>query len=192
MMEEKKIPVGLPVVSGEEEAIFAGGCFWCTEAVFLELEGVKKVISGYIGGRTLNPTYKEICAGDTGHAEAIKIVFDPSKIAYGELLEIFFATHDPTTINRQGNDVGTQYRSEVFYLNDKQRKTTEDYIALLTESDTFGKKIVTKLTSATQFFDAENYHQNYYNENKSQGYCSYVITPKIEKLRKHYSDKLRK
>ena len=192
MMEEKKIPVGLPVVSGEEEAIFAGGCFWCTEAVFLELEGVKKVISGYIGGRTLNPTYKEICAGDTGHAEAIKIVFDPSKIAYGELLEIFFATHDPTTINRQGNDVGTQYRSEVFYLNDKQKKTTEDYIALLTESDTFGKKIVTKLTSATQFFDAENYHQNYYNENKSQGYCSYVITPKIEKLRKHYSDKLRK
>ena len=192
MMEEKKIPVGLPVVSGEEEAIFAGGCFWCTEAVFLELEGVKKVISGYIGGRTLNPTYKEICAGDTGHAEAIKIVFDPSKIAYGELLEIFFAIHDPITINRQGNDVGTQYRSEVFYLNDKQKKTTEDYIALLTESDTFGKKIVTKLTSATQFFDAENYHQNYYNENKSQGYCSYVITPKIEKLRKHYSDKLRK
>ncbi|MBC7607025.1 MAG: peptide-methionine (S)-S-oxide reductase MsrA [Burkholderiales bacterium] len=192
MMEEKKISVGLPVVSGEEEAIFAGGCFWCTEAVFLELEGVKKVISGYIGGRTLNPTYKEICAGDTGHAEAIKIVFDPSKIAFGELLEIFFATHDPTTINRQGNDVGTQYRSEVFYLNGKQKKTTEDYIALLTESDTFGKKIVTKLTSATQFFDAENYHQNYYNENKSQGYCSYVITPKIEKLRKHYADKLRK
>jgi len=176
----------------KEVATFAGGCFWCTEAVFLELAGVNSVISGYIGGKTIDPTYKEICGGETGHAEAIEITFDPEKISFGELLEIFFATHDPTTINRQGNDVGTQYRSEIFYHNEEQKKIAEEYINLMTSEDTFGKRIVTKISPASKFYEAEDYHQNYYNDNKSQGYCSYIITPKIEKLKKVYNDKLKK
>lgn len=180
------------IQEGIEVATFAGGCFWCTEAVFLELEGVNSVISGYIGGKTIDPTYKEICGGETGHAEAIEITFDPEKISFGELLEIFFATHDPTTINRQGNDVGTQYRSEIFYHSEEQKKTAEDYIDLMTKEDTFGKRIVTKISSASKFYEAEDYHQNYYNDNKTQGYCSYIITPKIEKLKKVYKDKLKK
>ena len=175
-----------------EVATLAGGCFWCTEAVFLELNGVNKVVSGYIGGKTINPTYKEICNGDTGHAEAIQITFDPNTISFGELLEIFFATHDPTSLNRQGNDVGTQYRSEIFYNNEVQKKLSEEYIALMTSENTFGKSIVTKISPASKFFEAEDYHQNYYNQNKVQGYCSYVITPKIEKLQKMYQDKLKK
>ena len=175
-----------------EVATFAGGCFWCTEAVFLELDGVSKVVSGYIGGNTVNPTYTDICNGDTGHAEAIAITFDPNKISFGELLEIFFATHDPTTLNRQGADVGTQYRSEIFYHNTTQKQLSEDYIALMTRENTFGKTIVTKISPATKFYVAEDYHQNYYNQNKTQGYCSYVITPKIEKLKKVYQDKLKK
>ena len=182
----------MSIQEGIEVATFAGGCFWCTEAVFLELEGVNSVISGYIGGKTIDPTYKEICGGETGHAEAIEISFDSEKISFGELLEIFFATHDPTTINRQGNDVGTQYRSEIFYHNEEQKKTAEDYIALMTAEDTFGKRIVTKISPASKFYEAEDYHQNYYNDNKSQGYCSYIITPKIEKLKKVYKDKLKK
>ncbi len=173
-------------------ATFAGGCFWCTEAVFLQLDGVTKVVSGYIGGRTLNPTYQEISGGMTGHAEAIEITFDPKKITYGELLEIFFATHDPTTLNRQGADSGTQYRSEVFYHNEAQKQLATDYIALMTSENTFGKPIVTQISPATAFYVAEDYHQNYYNQNKTQGYCSYVITPKIEKLQKMYKDKLKK
>ncbi len=173
-------------------ATFAGGCFWCTEAVFLQLDGVTKVVSGYIGGRTLNPTYQEISGGMTGHAEAIEITFDPKKITYGELLEIFFATHDPTTLNRQGADSGTQYRSEIFYHNEAQKQLATDYIALMTSENTFGKPIVTKISPATAFYVAEDYHQNYYNQNKTQGYCSYVITPKIEKLQKMYKDKLKK
>jgi peptide-methionine (S)-S-oxide reductase len=177
---------------GMEVATFAGGCFWCTEAVFLELNGVKSVISGYIGGHTLNPTYKDICNGDTGHAEAIQIVFDPQIISFGELLEIFFATHDPTTLNRQGNDTGTQYRSEIFYHNEIQKKLSEEYIKLLTQENTFNNPIVTKVSAATVFYEAEDYHQNYYNQNTSQGYCSYVITPKIEKLKKVYKAKLKK
>jgi peptide-methionine (S)-S-oxide reductase len=174
-----------------EIATFAGGCFWCTEAVFLALDGIKKVTSGYIGGKTISPTYKDICTGETGHAEAIEITFDPNKISFGELLEIFFATHDPTTINRQGNDVGTQYRSEVFYHNEEQKKTTEDYIALLAHEDTFGKKIVTKISPASRFYEAEDYHQNYFERNPTQGYCSFVIPPKIEKLRKNFASKLK-
>ena len=173
-------------------ATFAGGCFWCTEAVFLQLEGVTKVVSGYIGGRTLNPTYQEISGGMTGHAEAIEITFDPKKITYGELLEMFFATHDPTTLNRQGADAGTQYRSEIFYHDDAQKQLATDYIALMTSENTFGKPIVTQISPATAFYVAEEYHQNYYNQNKTQGYCSYVITPKIEKLQKLYKHKLKK
>ena len=182
----------MEIREGLEVATFAGGCFWCTEAVFLELNGVKSVVSGYIGGKTINPTYKEISNGDTGHAEAIEITFDPTKISFGELLEIFFATHDPTTLNRQGNDVGTQYRSEIFYHNAAQKQLSEDYIALMTTENTFGKPIVTKISAATTFYEAEDYHQNYYNQNKTQGYCSYVITPKIDKLKKMYQDKLKK
>jgi peptide-methionine (S)-S-oxide reductase len=182
----------MEIEKGNEIATFAGGCFWCTEAVFLEIEGVQSVTSGYIGGRTINPTYKEICTGETGHAEAIQIVFDPSKVTFGELLEIFFATHNPTTLNRQGNDVGTQYRSEVFYHNDAQKQLTEEYIALLNSENTFGKNVVTKVSNAPTFYPAEEYHQNYYKQNQSQSYCFYVITPKVEKVREKFKNKLKK
>lgn len=175
-----------------EIATLAGGCFWCTEAVFLELEGVKSVVSGYIGGQTVNPTYKDICNGDTGHAEAIQIIFDPHIITFGELLEIFFATHDPTTLNRQGNDVGTQYRSEIFYHNQNQKEISQEYISILNTQNTFGKPVVTKVSPATLFYPAETYHSDYYNRNKEQSYCSYVITPKIAKLKKGFADKLKK
>ena len=186
-----KEPIQMNVENGMEVATLAGGCFWCTEAIFLELKGVSKVVSGYIGGTTTNPTYKDICTGTTGHAEAIQITFDPNVVSFGELLEIFFATHDPTTLNRQGNDVGTQYRSEVFYYSDAQKKLTEDYIALMTKEKTFSNPIVTRISPASVFYVAEEYHQNYYNYNKTQSYCSYVITPKVEKLRKNYKDKLK-
>ncbi|MFV5702063.1 peptide-methionine (S)-S-oxide reductase MsrA [Flavobacterium sp. XS2P12] len=181
----------MEIEEGMEVVTFAGGCFWCTEAVFLELNGVKTVVSGYIGGDTINPTYAAICNGDTGHAEAIQITFDPNKISFGELLEIFFATHDPTTLNRQGNDIGTQYRSEIFYNNENQKDLAEAYIALMTRENTFGEPIVTVVSPAALFYEAEDYHQNYYNQNKLQGYCSYVITPKVEKLKKIFKDKLK-
>lgn len=175
-----------------EIATFAGGCFWCTEAVFLALEGVNSVVSGYIGGQTVRPTYKEICTGTTGHAEAVQITFNANKVSFAELLSIFFATHDPATLNRQGNDVGTQYRSEVFYHNESQKIFTEDYINLLELSKTFPQTIVTKISEATLFYPAEAYHQNYYNQNKSQGYCSFVIAPKMEKLQQYFSSNLKK
>lgn len=174
-----------------EVAIFAGGCFWCTEAVFLELKGVSEVIPGYIGGAIENPTYEAICTGNTGHAEAIKITYDNREMSFGELLEVFFATHDPTTLNRQGNDIGTQYRSEVFYLNDFQKEMTEGYIKLLNDENVFGNPVVTQLSPAPHFYPAENYHNNYYNQNKTQGYCSYVITPKIDKLKKYFQEKIK-
>lgn len=176
---------------GKEIATLAGGCFWCTEAVFLELDGVETVVSGYIGGINANPTYAEVSTGTTNHAEAIRITFDPNKITFGELLEIFFATHDPTTLNRQGADVGTQYRSEVFYHNLEQKQLTESYIDLLNTENTFGKNIVTKVSEASTFYPAEDYHQNYYDRNKTQSYCSYVITPKIDKVRSKFADKLK-
>ncbi len=179
------------IQNGLETAIFAGGCFWCTEAVFLELDGVKKVVSGYIGGKIPNPTYKQVTTGTTGHAEAIQIVFDPKVISFGELLEIFFATHDPTTLNRQGNDVGTQYRSEIFYQNDEQKEVSESYIELLNSQNTFEKEVVTVVSKASVFYPAEDYHQNYYAQNKSQPYCSYVITPKVEKVKSKYKEKLK-
>lgn len=185
-------PIAMNLQKGEEVATFAGGCFWCTEAVFLELDGVKSVESGYIGGKVPNPTYKEVCGGDTGHAEAIQITFDPEKISFGELLEIFFATHDPTTLNRQGNDIGTQYRSEIFYHNDEQKSLSEYYINLLNSENTYGKAVVTKISPASIFYVAEDYHQNYYNQNKSQSYCTYVITPKVDKVRTKFKDKLKK
>jgi len=174
-----------------ETAIFAGGCFWCTEAVFQRLEGVHHVISGYTGGNIKNPAYREICTGRTGHAEGIKIEFDPAIISYRELLEVFFATHDPTTLNRQGNDVGTQYRSEIFYTSDAQKQTAEDFIMLLNQENVFGKAVVTAVTAEKPFYLAEDDHQNYYNENKSQPYCQFIIDPKIKKLTKHFSEKLK-
>jgi peptide-methionine (S)-S-oxide reductase len=189
--EEFKEPVKVKVKQGMEVATFAGGCFWCTEAVFLEIKGVEKVVSGYIGGKTKNPTYKDICTGETGHAEAIQITFNPNEVAYEDLLEVFFGTHDPTTLNRQGADVGTQYRSEIFYHSEAQKVKAENYIQLLEKEKLYDKKIVTKVSSATVFYPAEDYHQNYYNQNSSQGYCQMVIAPKLEKLRKYYKSKLK-
>ena len=189
--EEFKEPIKVKVKEGMEVATFAGGCFWCTEAVFLEIKGVEKVVSGYIGGKTINPTYKDICTGETGHAEAIQITFNPNEVAYEDLLEVFFGTHDPTTLNRQGADVGTQYRSEVFYHSEAQKTKAENYIQLLEKEKLYDKKIVTKVSSATVFYPAEEYHQNYYNQNSSQGYCQMVIAPKLEKLRKYYKSKLK-
>jgi peptide-methionine (S)-S-oxide reductase len=177
--------------TGMEIATFAGGCFWCTEAIFLEIDGVEKVVSGYIGGKTLNPTYKDICTGETGHAEAIQITFDPKKVAYEDLLEVFFGTHDPTTLNRQGADVGTQYRSEIFYHSEVQKDKVEKYISLIGREKLYDKEIVTKVSKATVFYPAEEYHQNYYNQNAEQGYCQMVIAPKLEKLRKYYKSKLK-
>jgi peptide-methionine (S)-S-oxide reductase len=189
--EEFKEPVRIKVKEGMEIATFAGGCFWCTEAVFLEIKGVEKVVSGYIGGKTKNPTYKDICTGETGHAEAIQITFNPNEVAYEDLLEVFFGTHDPTSLNRQGADVGTQYRSEIFYHSEVQKTKAENYIQLLEKEKLYDKKIVTKVSSATEFYLAEEYHQNYYNQNSSQGYCQMVIAPKLEKLRKYYKSKLK-
>ena len=170
-------------INATEKATFAGGCFWCTEAVFLELDGVESVKSGYIGGGTINPTYEEVCRGETGHAEAIEIVFNPEQIGYESLLRVFFATHDPTTINRQGNDVGTQYRSEIFYHSEAQREVAQDYIGQLNQANHYGARLVTRLSPADIFYAAEDYHQNYYNRNKNAGYCTYVVAPKVEKVR---------
>ena len=189
--DEFKEPVKIKVKEGMEVATFAGGCFWCTEAVFLEIKGVEKVVSGYIGGKTKNPTYKDICTGETGHAEAIQITYNPKEAAYEDLLEVFFGTHDPTTLNRQGADVGTQYRSEIFYHSEAQKVKAENYIELLVKEKLYDKSIVTKISSATQFYPAEDYHQNYYNQNSSQGYCQMVIAPKLEKLHKYYKSKLK-
>ncbi|RDI14400.1 peptide-methionine (S)-S-oxide reductase [Flavobacterium sp. AG291] len=174
-----------------ETAIFAGGCFWCTEAFFTDLKGVEKVTSGYIGGKTENPTYREVCTGNTGHAEAIKIEFNPDEVAYEDLLEIFFATHDPTTLNKQGADVGTQYRSEIFYTSEAQKSAAENFIKLLTDQHIYGKNIVTKVSKASVFYPAEDYHQDYYAQNPNQPYCSAVITPKLDKLKKNYKSKLK-
>ena len=180
-----------PINENQEIATFAGGCFWCTEAIFLELKGVKKVVSGYTGGQIENPTYEQVCSGTTSHAECTQITFDPKIISFGELLEIFFATHDPTTLNQQGADRGTQYRSEVFYHNKNQKEITLAYIALMEKEQTFKDKIVTKVSEAPKFYEAENYHQNYYNQNQQQSYCNYVITPKVDKVRKLFSKKLK-
>ena len=185
-------PSEMITLKDQETAIFAGGCFWCTEAVFLELEGVINIKPGYIGGKNPNPTYEEVCSGYSGHAEAVKIVFDPNKISYADLLQVFFATHDPTTLNQQGADRGTQYRSEIFYTSESQKEIAQTYISQLTGENTFGKNIVTKLSAASTFYVAEDYHQNYYNQNKDKSYCSYVITPKIEKVKKEFKDKLKK
>ncbi|WP_373056299.1 peptide-methionine (S)-S-oxide reductase MsrA [Zunongwangia sp. H14] len=180
-MEEKKL----------ETAILAGGCFWCTEAVFQRLEGVEKVISGFTGGTIKNPAYREIITGRTGHAESIEIKFDPQQISYEELLLVFFGTHDPTTLNRQQNDVGTQYRSAVFYTSEEQRETAEKVISTLEQEGVFKDPIVTEVTKASPFYTAEVEHQDFYNQHRQQPYCQFIIDPKITKLKKLFSEKLK-
>ena len=175
-----------------DTATFGTGCFWCTEAIFQQLEGVEKVTSGYSGGKVPNPTYEQVCSKTTGHAECLNIMYDPKKITFDELLEVFWQTHDPTTLNRQGADVGTQYRSVVFYHNEEQKAKTEKYKAELNKSGAFDNPIVTTLEPFTIFYPAENYHQNYYNSNGSQGYCQFVIRPKVEKFEKVFKSKLKK
>lgn len=178
--------------AGMDIATFGAGCFWCVEAIFQRLEGVTKVESGYMGGSTPNPTYKDVCTGLTGHAEVCHIYYDPRKISFEELLEVFWKTHDPTTLNRQGNDTGTQYRSVVFYHNDTQKQLAEKYKAELNASGAFDRPIVTEITKASDFYIAENYHQNYFNENGYQPYCQFVVRPKVEKFEKVFKNKLKK
>ncbi|AXT59408.1 peptide-methionine (S)-S-oxide reductase [Aquimarina sp. AD10] len=176
----------------QEIAVLAGGCFWCTEAVFQRVEGVEEVISGYTGGNIKNPAYREITTGRTGHAEAIKLIFDPAIITFKELLEIFFTTHDPTTLNQQGADKGTQYRSAIFYTNEIQQTTANTVIETLNNQNVFDSQIVTQVTELGPFYTAEEYHQNYYNQNSSQGYCQFVINPKLSKLQEKFKTKLKK
>ncbi|VAV82719.1 Peptide-methionine (S)-S-oxide reductase MsrA [hydrothermal vent metagenome] len=172
-------------------ATFGNGCFWCTEAIFQQLKGVDKVMPGYTGGSVKNPSYEAVCTGVTGHAEAIQITFDSSVISYRELLDVFFYTHDPTTLNRQGADVGTQYRSAIFYHDNSQKKDAELMIAQLEKEGVYDDKIVTEITPFEVYFDAEDYHKNYYNNNKNQGYCRAVINPKLDKFVKKYSAKIK-
>jgi peptide-methionine (S)-S-oxide reductase len=174
-----------------ETAVFAGGCFWCTEAVFNRVKGVENVVSGFIGGTIKNPAYREIITGRTGHAEAIKLNYNPSVISYVELLEIFFATHNPTTLNKQGHDNGTQYRSAIFYTSVEQKNEIETVIAELTRHKVFEKDIVTDVNALTDFYSAEAEHQAYYDNNKEQSYCQFVIHPKIKKLNAYFCDKLK-
>lgn len=174
-----------------EKATFGSGCFWCTEAIFVRVKGVISVESGYSGGKEKNPSYREVCGGRTGHAEVVQITYDPAVITYEELLEIFWKTHDPTTPNRQGNDVGPQYRSVVFYHSDEQRKTAESYKVQLDGSGVFKNRIVTEISPFSAFYPAEDYHQNYFQLNGSQPYCSFVIRPKIEKFNKEFGAKMK-
>ena len=174
-----------------EIATFGSGCFWCTEAVFQRIKGVDRVVSGYAGGHIVNPSYKQVCGGATGHAEAIQVEYDPAIISYEELLEIFWKTHDPTTVDRQGNDFGPQYRSAIFYHNDDQKRLAEEYKQKLDQAGIWDDPIVTEITPFTNFFPAEDHHQNYYNQNGNQSYCAYVIRPKVEKLQKVFREKLR-
>jgi peptide-methionine (S)-S-oxide reductase len=174
-----------------EKATFGGGCFWCSEAVFQQIKGVRSVVSGYSGGLTKNPSYQEVCTGQTGHAEVIQITFDPQEVSYPELLEVFWQTHDPTTLNRQGADVGTQYRSVIFFHNPAQKEQAEHYKQELDKEHAFHKPIVTEITEFSEFFPAEDYHQNYYNLHKGQDYCAAVIRPKVSKVKKVFKDKLK-
>jgi peptide-methionine (S)-S-oxide reductase len=174
-----------------ETATFGNGCFWCTEAVFQQLKGVEKVTSGYSGGHVANPSYEQVCGKKTGHAEALKIEYDPTVISFDELLEVFWATHDPTTLNRQGNDEGPQYRSVIFYHTGEQKEKAEKYKEKLDKSGAFDKPIVTAIEAFTNFYPAENYHQDYYKNHSSQPYCYFVIKPKMDKLKKVFANKLK-
>lgn len=174
-----------------DTAILGGGCFWCVEAVYELVDGVVSVESGYSGGSVKNPTYKEVCSGTTGHAEVCRVVFDTAKVSYADILQMFFAAHDPTTLNRQGNDVGTQYRSVIFTMSAEQRETALAYIKQLDESTTFADPIVTQVVDEDVFYPAEDYHQNYYEQNGGQPYCAFVVRPKVEKFQKQFANKLR-
>jgi peptide-methionine (S)-S-oxide reductase len=182
-----------PIASskGKELATLGGGCFWCLEAVFDQVKGVESVESGYMGGGRPNPTYEAVCSGTTGHAEVIQIRFDPAIITYRELLEIFFGIHDPTTLNRQGNDSGTQYRSAIFYHSSEQETTAQEVIGKLTEEKLFDDPIVTQVVPASPFYIAEDYHQEYFAQNPSQPYCTYLINPKVAKFRQRFADRLK-
>jgi peptide-methionine (S)-S-oxide reductase len=186
-MNETTIPKGLKT----DTATFATGCFWCTEAVFQELKGVLKATSGYSGGHVANPSYEQVCSGETGHAECLQIIYDPKVISFDELLEVFWEAHDPTTLNRQGNDEGTQYRSAIFYHNEEQRQKAEHYKEQLNKSGAYSNPVVTEITPFTKFYAAENYHQDYYRLHGSQPYCTFVIRPKVEKFEKVFKDKLK-
>jgi peptide-methionine (S)-S-oxide reductase len=175
-----------------ETAVIGGGCFWCTEAVFDQLKGVQSVETGYAGGRSANPTYEDVCGGDTGHAEVVKIVFDPAVLSFRDLLRVFFATHDPTTRNRQGNDVGTQYRSVIYSQTPQQRADATAVIAELTQGKLWRDPIVTEIADATPFYPAENYHQEYFERNSRQPYCQAVVAPKVAKFRKQFIDQLKR
>ena len=184
--------INAKIADQTDTATFGTGCFWCTEAIFQELNGVLNVTSGYSGGSTRNPTYKEVCSGETGHAECVQVVYEPGKISYDDLLQVFFEVHDPTSLNRQGADIGTQYRSAIFYHNDEQKQKAEYYKNELNKSGAYDKPIVTEITAFTKFYPAEDYHQEYYENNKnSNPYCSIVIKPKIEKFQKVFAKKLK-
>ena len=172
-------------------AVFAGGCFWCTEAIFNQLKGVQKVVSGYSGGKVANPTYDQVCTGLTGHTECTQITYDPEQVTFAELLEVFWMTHDPTTLNRQGADSGTQYRSAIFYTDEDQKQQAIAYKAKLDKEKIWSDPIVTEITKFEKFYPAEDYHQEYYKSNPNQGYCRIVITPKVEKFKKIFADKLK-
>jgi peptide-methionine (S)-S-oxide reductase len=174
-----------------ESAIFGGGCFWCLEAVFDQLQGVTSVESGYAGGKIENPTYQQVCGGGTGHVEVVRVTFDPQEITYADLLDVFFSVHDPTTLNRQGNDIGTQYRSVIFYASDEQRAAAEKAIADLNAARTFADPVVTTIEPAPKFFVAEPYHQEYYVNNSSQPYCQFVVAPKVKKFQKSFAQKMK-
>lgn len=179
-------------MSNIKKATFGAGCFWCVEAVFQQLKGVKSVVSGYTGGKVKDPTYREVCGGRTGHAEVTQVTYDEDIISFDELLEVFWKTHDPTTLNKQGADVGTQYRSAVFYHDEEQRKKAEGYKKKLDEAGAFDDPIVTEISPMTVFYEAEDAHQNYYNQNSEQPYCAIVIRPKVEKVKRVFADKLEK
>jgi peptide-methionine (S)-S-oxide reductase len=178
-------------MANDEIATLGGGCFWCVEAVYLEAAGVTSVISGYMGGAKPNPTYEQVCGGDTGHVEVVQLKFDPTVITYRDVLEIFFATHDPTALNRQGNDVGTQYRSVIFYYSPEQKATAEEVIRDLTAERTLPSPIVTAIEPATAFYPAEDYHQQYFENHPNQPYCAYVVSPKVQKFRKKFAERLK-
>jgi peptide-methionine (S)-S-oxide reductase len=195
---EQQVPTSNPAMNNMnassdrlDTAILGGGCFWCVEAVYELIDGVVNVESGYSGGSVDNPTYKQVCEGTTGHAEVCRITFDPSRVSYADILQMFFEAHDPTTLNRQGNDIGTQYRSVIFTANDQQRETALAYIKQLNESKTFVDPIVTEVVSEETFYKAEDYHQNYYEQHGSQPYCAFVVRPKVEKFRKVFKDRLK-
>jgi peptide-methionine (S)-S-oxide reductase len=174
-----------------EIATLAGGCFWCLEAVYENLQGISRVESGYMGGPTPNPTYRDVCSGTTGHAEVVQVTFDPAVVSFADLLDVFFTIHDPTTLNRQGNDVGTQYRSAIFYHSPEQHQVAEAKIAEFNAAQLFDRPIVTEVTAAGPFFKAEDYHQGYFRTNPDQGYCQFVVAPKVAKFRKHFSSRLK-